>query len=260
MLTRNQIRFISDLRHSAHRRETGLYLAEGHRLVADLIHSGAEILAIYARESWLYQHLALCKLKGLAPQLISEQLMGRMTALTTPSPVLAVVKIPEPPVEDVPVMDSLVLLLEDIKDPGNMGTIIRTADWFGVRHICRSRGCVDIYNTKVVQATMGSIIRVKQYEVEPAEWLESLPTGVNVYGTVLNGQLIYQSELARAGVIVIGNEGRGISEEIQAFMTQRLTIPNGITEGLTAESLNAGVAASIVMSEFNRRRLLGKLL
>lgn len=96
MLTRNQIRFISDLRHSAHRRETGLYLAEGHRLVADLIHSGAEILAIYARESWLYQHLALCKLKGLAPQLISEQLMGRMTALTTPSPFWLLLKFRNP--------------------------------------------------------------------------------------------------------------------------------------------------------------------
>lgn len=255
MLTRNQVRFISDLRYSSHRRETGLYLAEGHRLVTDLLHSGAEIMAIYALESWLFQNLGLCKLKGINPQLISEDLMGRMSALTTPSPVLALVKIPESQVGEIPVNKELVLLLEDIKDPGNMGTIIRTADCFGIRHICRTAGCVDIYNTKVVQATMGSIIRVNHYEVDAAEWLRALPPGTNIYGTVLSGDDLFSASLARDGVIVIGNEGRGISEDIQSLMTARLTIPSGVTSGLTAESLNAGVAAAIVMSEFLRRRL-----
>lgn len=254
MLTRNQVRHISELRNSSYRRETGLYLAEGNRLVVDMIHSGADIVAIYAQESWLFQYSGLCRMKGITPQLISEEFMGKMTALTTPSPVLAVVKIPAPPVSEIPALTNLVLLLEDIKDPGNMGTIIRTADWFGIRHILRTPGSVDIYNAKVVQATMGSIVRVKHYEMNAAEWLKTLPGGVPVFGTVLSGDNIYQSALAQSGVIVIGNESRGISEEIQALLTTRLTIPTGVTEGLTAESLNAGVAASIVMSEFSRRR------
>lgn len=254
MLTRNQVRHISELHNSSYRRETGLYLAEGNRLVVDMIHSGAEIVAIYARESWLYQHLGLCRLKGITPQMISEAYMGKMTALTTPSPVLAVVKIPVQHVSEIPVLSNLILLLEDIKDPGNMGTIIRTADWFGIRHIVRTPGSVDIYNSKVVQATMGSIVRVKQYEMKAVEWLMTLPAGVPVFGTVLSGDNIYQASLAQSGVIVIGNESRGISEEVKALLTNRLTIPAGVSEGITAESLNAGVAASIVMSEFIRRR------
>lgn len=255
MLTHNQVRFISDLRHSSHRHDTGLFLAEGHRLVTDMLHSGAEILTIYALESWLYQNLALCKLKSITPQLVSEQLMGRLSALTNPSPVLALVKIPTPPVEEIPVSTELVLLLDDIRDPGNLGTIIRSADWFGIRHICLTPGSVDLYNTKVVQATMGSIIRVNHYEVEPEPWLRALPAGTPVVGTVLNGENIYTASLPSSGVIVIGNEGRGIGREIQQLLSNRLTIPAGTTNTLTAESLNAGVAAALVMSEFTRRKL-----
>lgn len=257
MLTRNQVRFISDLRHSSHRHDTGLFLAEGHRLVTDMLHCGAEILAIYALESWLYQNLALCKLKSIAPQLVSEQLMGRISALTNPSPVLALVKIPNPPVEEIPVATELVLLLDDIRDPGNLGTIVRSADWFGIRHICLTPGSVDLYNTKVVQATMGSIIRVNHYEVEPESWLRTLPAETPVMGTVLDGDSIYTAALPLTGVIVVGNEGRGISREIQSLLTNRLTIPTGATDTLSAESLNAGVAAALVMSEFTRRRLSG---
>ncbi len=169
---------------------------------------------------------------------------------------MAVVKIPDQQ-EELPDMDkNLVLMLDNISDPGNLGTIIRTADWFGVQHIICSENCADVYNPKVVQATMGSIFRIKiQYKMLK-KILQTLPVKIPIYGTLLDGNNIYEADLEKNGVILIGNESHGISENLFPFVTKKIRIPGYSPEkSSSAESLNASIAAAIVLAEFRRRFL-----
>lgn len=155
--------------------------------------------------------------------------------------------------EEVPDMTSeLILMLDNISDPGNMGTIIRTADWFGVQHIICSENCVDVFNPKVVQASMGSIFRVKIHYKKSEEFLQNISVGIPIYGTLLNGKSIYETHLSRNGIILIGNESHGISTHLLPFIKSKISIP-GFSKGKSAESLNASIAASIVLAEFRRQ-------
>ena len=150
------------------------------------------------------------------------------------------------------VQQQLCLALDDVQNPGNLGTIVRLADWFGIEHIFCSRGCADIYNPKTVQATMGGLARVQVHYMDLPQMLSLLPEDVPVYGTFLDGDNLYKKSLDNRGLIVMGNEGKGISSSVEAFVTERLYIPNYPAGRATSESLNVAIATAIVCAEFRR--------
>ena len=145
-------------------------------------------------------------------------------------------------------------MLDDVQNPGNLGTIVRLADWFGIEHVFCSSGCADVYNPKTVQATMGALARVAVHELDLEAALVGLGTDVPVYGTFLDGGSLYEMPLAQHGVIVMGNEGRGVSEGVARFVTERLWIPNYPAGRATSESLNVAIATAVVCAEFRRRQ------
>ena len=272
MLTQNQIKHITALKVKKYREEFSQFIAEGHKLVMDLINSEYKIKGIYASSEWIAENIPLIREKNIAVFETSPREMERISALATHSPVLAVVHIPgsrirkseirNPKSEIRNPANSLILALDDIRDPGNLGTIIRIADWFGISRVLCSDTCVDLYNPKVVQATMGSVARVKVISCDLAETLSTLsgsPTlsgcsGFPVYGAYLDGDSIFLQTLTRHGIIVIGNESRGISPELEPFITKKISIPSfGNFASGKAESLNAAIATAIICAEFRKQ-------
>jgi len=234
MLTNNEIKTIRSLKDKKNRDATGLFVVEGEKMVREALASGYSVEAIYRTED------------------IGEAAMSRISLLSSPSPVLAVVRIPE---ETEAVTDnSLCLGLDSVRDPGNMGTIIRLADWFGVRSIFCTEDSVDIHNPKVVQATMGAIFRVRVTHCDLAALCRGFHRkGLPVYGTFLDGGNIYSRELRNEGIIIMGNESDGISREVAKEVDEKLFIPS--FGGSLAESLNVAVATAVTLSEFRRRTL-----
>ncbi len=257
MLSKNQIRHLVALRSKKGREDHCQFIAEGHKLVTDLIESSFRITGIYADSSWIAGNLRTVQKKNIpVTETISHE-MKQISALSTPSPVLAVIEIPLP-VEDGPRLpeDDLTLILDDIRDPGNLGTILRVADWFGIENVVCSSTCVDLYNPKVVQATMGSIGRVNVLYTDLAKFFHKIEGKLPVYGTYLDGENLFdQQNLSGKGVILIGNESRGISSSLNQFVSRRLFIPSfGRTDSGKAESLNASVATAIICAEFRKKR------
>jgi TrmH family RNA methyltransferase len=256
MLSKNQIRHIQSLRVKKQRELRRQFIAEGTRLVLDLLNGSHEVTEIYASSGWIRSNPdQAARNKGILTE-VTEGDLGRITALSTPAPVLAVVAIPETENIRLQTAEKLILLLDDIRDPGNLGTIIRIADWFGIDSVVCSDNTVDLYNPKVVQATMGSIARVPVYYRDPASFLETLPAGTDIFGAFLDGENIYEAGLPSAGIVIIGNEASGISHEAAKFVTRRLHIPSfGVkgNAGNQTESLNASIATAIICSEFRRR-------
>ncbi len=236
MITKGEIKEIRALAQKKFRDGTGLFVVEGEKLVAEAIQSDFEVVKVFRTEE------------------IGEENMARISLLTHPSPALAIVRKPSD-TELVPPTDELVLALDSLRDPGNVGTILRIADWFGIRTILASPDTVEIYNPKVVQATMGAIFRVRVKVCPLPETLAALRSkGVPVFGTFLHGDSLYSAPLAQAGVIVLGSERDGISPEVEATVTKRLTIPPYPADQPSgAESLNVATAAAIVCGEFRRR-------
>lgn len=234
MLTNNEIKAIRSLKDKKNRDELGLFVVEGEKMVREAMASGYKIRAIYRTEE------------------IGENAMSRISLLTSPSPVLATVEIPAP--EKAEPDGSLCLGLDSVRDPGNMGTIIRLADWFGIKKIFCTPDSVDIYNPKVVQATMGAIFRVRVVSCDLAGLCRSFRSqGLPVYGTFLNGTSLYSRDLSDKGIIIMGNESNGISDAVAAEVDERLLIPS--FGGSLAESLNVAVATAVTLSEFKRRTL-----
>jgi TrmH family RNA methyltransferase len=233
VISKNDIKEIKALGQKKFRDERGLFVVEGEKLVAEALNSGFEVVAHYRVED------------------IGEDAMARISQLTHPSPALAIVRQPAPVTPAIQ-PDELVLALDGIRDPGNLGTILRIADWFGIHQILASEDTVEVYNPKVVQATMGAIFRVKVSYVKLAEYLRC-PVKTDVYGTFLDGDDIYQSPLTKGGIIVMGSEANGISPEVARSVTRRLYIPPFPAGAHTSESLNVAVATAITVSEFRRR-------
>ncbi len=226
MLTRNEIKFINSLSKKKYRDESGMFIAEGWKLVNDL------------------------KASGLALELLVEgDEVRKVSQLKTPSDVLAVF---HKKTINTTLLDDTILLLDTIQDPGNLGTIVRTADWFGLRQVICSEDCVDVYSPKVVQATMGAIGRVDVWEADLVEVIKKNPDRA-VYGTFLEGENIYESSLDCKGFVVMGNEGQGISSEVEKLVTKRLFIPPYPVNAIGMESLNVSVACGIVCSEMRRK-------
>jgi RNA methyltransferase, TrmH family len=251
MITKSQIQFVQSLKQKKYRDLHRCFVAEGSKLVLELAESRFSVRQIFATTDWLRDtHFAT----GIAVEEVKPFEMERISALSNPSPVLAIVEMQEEAPEPTSRFEDLTLVLDGIQDPGNMGTIIRIADWFGIREVICSTDSVDLYNSKVIQATMGSITRVKVNYVELAGFFEALEVGVPVYGMMLEGENLYTAEPTPNGMIVIGSEAHGISHKLTGYITHRLTIPfYPADRDYHAESLNAAVATGIVCAEFRKR-------
>lgn len=253
MISKSQIQYIKSLTVSKFRKIHKKFIAEGPRIINELANSSFNIEGIYAQLAWVKSNRFRFPNDTQIIE-VSEKELGRISGLKTPNQILAVVHMSENIQPDSNTFNDLVLMLDNISDPGNMGSIIRTADWFGIQQIICSNNCVDIYNPKVVQATMGSLFRVQVFYTNLKMYLEQLPAEQVIYGTLLEGNNIYQTNLEKQGIIIIGNESRGISKNLIPFITHKLSIPNyTIKTEETAESLNASTATAIVCAEFRRQ-------
>jgi len=261
MISKNQIKFIRQLEQKKFRRREGLFVAEGTKVVGDLL-AHYQPHSLFATKEWLAENQgnksfdsAAGSNHGPVPMIqeVTSDELSRISFQQHPQRVLALFPIPPQADFQFSIFNSqLNLALDGIQDPGNLGTIIRIADWFGIRDIYCSEDTVDAWNPKVVQATMGSIARVNIIYLPLAELIDSLPDDYPVYGTLLDGENIYTQPLTPNGLIVMGNEGNGISPEIRQRVNHRLLIPSYRNDD-TAESLNVAIATAITCAEFRRR-------
>ncbi|MDO4949872.1 MAG: RNA methyltransferase [Bacteroidales bacterium] len=250
MLGKNKVKHIHSLEHRKHRKAEQAFVAEGHKLVGDLL-GAFQPRTIIATAAWAHAH------PGLPVEIVTDEELGRASLLKHPQDVLAVFAM-RPDHIDATAVASMVrkelcLAIDGVQDPGNVGTILRIADWFGIHHIFCSESTADVYGPKCVQATMGALSRVHAHTVSLPALLSSLPASTPVYGTFLNGHNIYREPLTPHGLIVMGNEGNGISPDVATHVTHRLFIPSHPVGAPTSESLNVAVATAIVCAEFRRR-------
>ena len=244
MLTKNTIKQIASLRQQKFRNELGLFVVEGRKMVEELLHSDFEIVGLYASEAFLAEYPSFSK-----AETVSDMQMEQMSGLDTPPGILAVVKIPQQ--GEIKTTSQLVLALDGIANPGNMGTLIRTAEWFGIHDVVCSMDCVELWNPKTVQATMGSLFRVKVWKTNLADYLH-LAQNENkaIYGALLEGENLFQMGTRPEGILVIGSESHGIRADVLLCITHPVTIPR--VGGSATESLNAAVAGAILMAEMTK--------
>jgi RNA methyltransferase, TrmH family len=253
-MTKAQIKLIRSLQLKKYREAEGLFVAEGKKLVEELLNSSIQVNEVFISDYYAisYPEYSLPHTAyPLALTIVSGEELEKISSLTTPQGILAICRLPAESKSQPDLKKELVLALDDIRDPGNMGTIIRIADWFGIRHIFCTEECADTWNPKVIQASMGSIARITVHNSGITQLLNRAGESAPVYGALLKGKNIYKERLTSNGILVIGNEARGISLEIQKFITHPLCIPAFNANG--PESLNAAAAAAILCSEFRRR-------
>lgn len=253
MLTKSKISLIRSLNVKKNRTVEGLFVAEGKKLVMDLLKSPLHLHEVYCTDE------ALPLLNGILHDRITvlrKSEMERISALKSPSDVIALFDIPQYELNREELDIQLSLVLDSIQDPGNLGTIVRLADWFGIKNLICSEDSADLYNPKTVQATMGSLVRVKVHYLPLKDFLSGVrKRNIPVYGTFLEGENIYQTALTANGIVVMGNEGQGISGEIEKLITRKICIPPYPPGGgaVGSESLNVATATAIVIAEFRRR-------
>lgn len=261
MISKNQIKFIRSLELRKNRRQSGLFIAEGPKVVGDLMKRQLPAWVV-ATPEWLQAEWAPVagnrKDTGEVQVMeVTEEELKRVSCLQHPQKVLALFALPDAGDEwnrdGLIGDDRLLLALDGVQDPGNMGTIIRIADWFGIDTILCSPDTADAFNPKVVQATMGSIARVRLIYTDLVAFCRTLPADYPVYGTLLDGSDIYRQSLTAHGIIVMGNEGKGISPALRQLVNRRLLIPQ-FGGAVGAESLNVAIATAITCSEFRRRQ------
>lgn len=239
MLSKNQIKFIIQLRQKKNRLKHQLFIAEGVKVINELLDSNFKLHGLFTVDPFNSN-------ANFDEIIISQTELKKISCLTTPNKALAVFKMPKPrPVNK----EQLIVALDDVRDPGNLGTIIRLCDWFGIGDLVCSAKTVDVYNPKVVQATMGSITRVNVSYVDLSVFLDKVET--TVFGAFMDGKSIYESKLPNTGVLILGNEANGISESIKNHINQRISIPRFGTLKAT-ESLNVATATAILLSEFRK--------
>ena len=249
MITKAEIQLVRSLNDKRNRDQEGLFVAEGEKLIAEIRSSHLHIRRIYALES-LFSGEEVCT--------VSPKEMERLSLLKSANRALAVVEIPHYKLDINNLKNNLTLALDEVQNPGNLGTIIRLADWFGIRDILCSPTSADCFNPKVVQATMGAILRVRVHYVDlPRTLGQARQAGIPIYGTFLEGENLYETDLSSAGIVLMGNEGRGVSQECASTVNRKLYIPPYPADQPTSESLNVAMATGIVCAEF-RRRLFGR--
>ena len=258
MLSKNKAKLIRALHTRKGRKGEGLFVAEGPKLVEELL-ATLQPYYVAATEDWFQtlgrETAGKCLRAQAGTEVITANELAKASLLQTPQDVIALFPIP---VHDNSLADSaeseLCLALDGVQDPGNMGTIVRLADWFGIHDVFCSTTTADVYNPKAVQATMGALSRVRVHYINLAETLASLPATVPVFGTSLDGAVLWETPLSANGVLVMGNEGNGLSPEVRALCTRQLLIPRYPHEAQGVESLNVAMATGIVLSEFRRRQ------
>ncbi len=249
MLSKNKIKELTGYGLKKYRDQDAVFIAEGHKLVNEFL-PVFKCKTLVATTEWIAENNPIVK------ELITatDNELRKISQLKTPQQVFAVFEQPSFILPADLKLKDISLALDDIQDPGNMGTILRIADWFGIEAIFCSEHCVDIFNPKTVQASMGAIARVKVFKVDLPEFLqEQKKKEIPVLGTFLNGENIYIENLPKSGIIVMGNEGNGISSAVEQEITNRLFIPNFPKGKPTSESLNVAIATAIVCAEFRRR-------
>lgn len=249
MISKAKIKYIHSLEHKKIRKEEGVFVAEGPKVVNDLL-SISQAKIVIATRDWLNSNDKCLFTEYIE---VTEEELQKVSFLQHPKQVIAVFNQRKgEDFTDVSPNNELVIALDGVQDPGNMGTIIRIADWFGIENILCSEDSADIYNPKVVQATMGSLARVKVRYINLPKYIDGLPSDIPVYGTVLDGDNIYEKNLTHNGIIIMGNEGNGISPMIQSKINNKLFIPNYPIGRETVDSLNVAIATAITCSEFRR--------
>ncbi|HEX2934919.1 MAG TPA: RNA methyltransferase [Bacteroidales bacterium] len=254
MLSKNKIKLIRSLENKKFREKENLFLIEGEKLIEELLLSGLNIQGIFATDQWIDKNAqAINKFSNIVESVTPNEI-ERISLLKSPSPVVGLAEIPSFQLKKKSLENKLTLVLDSVQDPGNLGTIIRIADWFGIENIICSEDSVDVYNPKVVQSTMGAIFRVKTHYM-PLEELFSMNKDLQlpVYGTLLDGDNIYDKKLSQSGLIIMGNESKGINPIYQQFITDKLFIPFYPEGQKRSESLNVGIATAIVCAEFRRQ-------
>lgn len=244
MITKNTVKQIQSLKIQKYRKELQCFVVEGRKMVEELLQSDFETVQLFATERFLSEH----ELQDQRLEVVTEVQMDQMSGQDTPPGVLAVARTKSLTVEQL-VFGDLTLALDGIANPGNMGTIIRTAEWFGVRNIVCSKDCVEIWNPKVIQATMGSIFRMNIVSLELAGFLdEQRRKGMAIYGALLDGENLFRKRQWNRGILVIGSESHGIRHDILPLITQPITIPRAADSN--TESLNASMAAGIILASW----------
>ena len=239
MLSKQLTKIVQNLEKKKFREKYNLFKIEGEKLVGELLRSSFKIHSVLAFPEWIERN---------------QREMAEISNFQSLPEVVALAEIPQYDREETEIRQNLSLVLNGIQDPGNLGTILRVADWFGIRHVFCDTDCAGVYNPKCVQASMGAIFRVKSYYTDLISLIRDTKNeDFPVFGTFLDGENIYESKLSNRGFIVMGNEGKGISDEIRQLTDRKLTIPSFARNECSTESLNVGVATGIILSEFKRR-------
>jgi RNA methyltransferase, TrmH family len=257
MISKNKIKFIASLQKKKTRDEEKLFVIEGDKLVREFLSAGVRVKMVVAKPEFISSLDNMMKEHAEDIENISYEELKQVSSLKSPHNALAVVHIPDQKLDADNILKELVVALDFVQDPGNMGTIIRAAGWFGIKNIVCSEDCVDVYNPKVIQASMGAILHVNLYYCDLKDFFrKAAEKPVPVFGTLLDGKSIYEHKLDNKGIILLGNESKGISDDLLPFITEKLKIPkfSDAVEGI--DSLNVGMAASVVFSEFMRKSVM----
>jgi len=254
MISKSKIRFIRSLQNKKVRDEERLFVIEGDKLVREFLAARFPVRMLIAKPEFLSSLLPEMIQNINEIEAVSYEELKQMSTLKTPHNALAIVQIPESEMIVSEIIKQFCVALDFVQDPGNMGTIIRAAGWFGIKNIVCSFDCVDVYNSKVIQASMGALLHVNVFYTDlKTLFTNAIKNSVPVYGTMLDGKSIYDHKLDNKGIILLGNESKGISDELIPFITEKIRIPkySNAKEGI--DSLNVGMAASVVFSEFLRK-------
>ena len=242
MVSKNQNKLINSLHQKKYRKQHGLFIAEGKKVINELINANIVLHSLFVLDTSLFNS------PSDLTYVVTEKELKSISFLTTPQLAIAIFYIPTIKSIDY---QGLIVALDDVRDPGNLGTIIRLCDWFGIRNLVCSEQTVDCFNPKVIQATMGSIARVNIKYTDLHEFLISKQKGIAIYGTFMNGNTIYNQQLPQQGIIIMGNEAHGISSDIESLVSNKITIPRFGNVQKT-ESLNVATATAIILNEFKR--------
>jgi TrmH family RNA methyltransferase len=257
MISKNKAKFIISLQKKKVRDEENLFIIEGDKIVREFLGAGMAVKILIAKQEFL------STLSGEATrfvqeiEVVSDAELRQISSLKTPHNALAVIPVAEQILDTEKVFNELFAVLDSVQDPGNLGTIIRAAAWFGIKNIVCSLDCVDVYNPKVIQATMGAVLNVNVYYYDLKKLvIQANEKNIPVFGTLLEGESVYTHPLGKKGIILLGNESKGISEELIPYITEKIMIPRFGKAKSGIDSLNVGMAASVVFSEFLRKSCL----
>lgn len=254
MISKTKEKFIISLQKKKVRDEEQLFIIEGDKLVKEFLWSGHPVKTLIAKPEFISSLPADIRKNAGEIETASYEELKKISTLKTPHNALAIIAIPEKKININEVLSEYCAALDFVQDPGNLGTIIRAAAWFGIKNVICSPDCVDVYNPKVVQASMGALLNVNVFYIDLTRFLsDAKEEGIPVFGTLLDGEPVYNRQLGDKGVILLGNESKGISEELIPFITDRIMIPKFNMTKYGIDSLNVGMAASIIFSEFSRR-------